>query len=354
MPFHPSIKLYESDRPMPWRDVAMMVIAMVGPAVVAVWFLGRPGAIAFVAAMPACLAAQDAGVRVSVLVTLVMGMTGLLSLGQPDMALLVAPLLGLMVGICGSFGYARAAIRGLLTWPIFTSSIIEHQSPTLLFLVFILAMLWAQTVTWAFGKADSNGGEDAESAEYAGVFGVVLAVGMSLSVWVGSRYFGNHGFWFPLTFVILVLPPHGQLFSRTLKRTIGTVIGTTIALCIAWVSDATWLMMSLGVLCLVFGFRMLPRNYTIFTVLLTIAVLEVLALVSSVDRLAYERVGTMGAAAAMTLALGLIGWVVLKVAAPGALESLQESGGEGDDDSGAPELGGERRRDSRASATRAG
>ncbi len=349
MPFRPSIRLYESDSPMPWRSVAMMMTAMVVPAVVAVSLLGRPGAIAFVAAMPACLSAQDAGVRVSVLVTLVMGMTGLLALGQPDMALVVAPLLGLMVGICGSFGYARAAIRGLLTWPIFTSSIIEHQSQTLLFAVFILAMLWAQAVTWAFGKTGSNGGENPESREYAGVFGIVLAVGMTLSVWVGNAYFGSHGFWFPLTFVILVLPPHGQLFSRTVKRTVGTVLGTGIALGVAWASDAAWLTTALGALCLVFGFRMLPRNYTIFTALLTIAVLEILALVSDVDRLAYERIGTMGAAAAMTIALGVIGWSILRVAAPGALEALQQAdGGE------APELEGERRLDSLASASRAG
>jgi len=208
-------------------------------------------------------------------------------------------------------------------------------------------MLWAQGVTWAFGEAGSNGTEEAESAEYAGVFGVVLAVGMTLSVWVGSRYFGDHGFWFPLTFVILVLPPHGQLFSRTAKRTAGTVIGTAIALGVAWIGDAVWLTVSLGAVCLVLGFRMLPRNYTLFTTLLTVAVLEVLALVSDVDGLAVERVGTMGAAAAMTVVLGLAGWAVLRLAAPGALEALQET-------EPAPPLGGQRRRDSHASATRPG
>ncbi len=342
-----AIGLTESERPMPWRKVAMMIVAMVLPAVVAVALLGRPGAVAFVAAMPACLATQDANVKVSVLVTLVMGMTGLLSLGQPDMALIVAPLLGLMVGICGSFGYARAAIRGLLTWPIFTSAILEGRPDTELFAVFICAMLWAQGVTWAFGEAGSNGTEATESAEYAGVFGIVLAVGMTLSVWVGGEYFGSHGFWFPLTFVILVLPPHGQLFSRTVKRTVGTLAGTAVALGAAWVSDAMWLTTTLGAISLVLGFRMLPRNYTLFTALLTIAVLEVLAIVSDVDRLAIERVGTMGAAAAMTIALGVIGWAVLRVAAPGALEALQAGGS-------APDIGGQRRSDSRASASRPG
>lgn len=347
MPIRLPIDFTEGDSPMPWRKVAMMVLAMVLPAVVAVSLLGRAGAIAFVAAMPACLAAQDASVKVSVLVTLVMGMTGLLSLGQPDMTLIVAPLLGLMVGICGSFAHARAAIRGLLTWPIFTSSIIDHPSQPLLFAVFIAAMLWAQAVTWAFGEIGSTGTEDAESAEYAGVFGVVLAVGLTASVWIGGKYFGDHGFWFPLTFVILVLPPHGHLFSRTAKRTLGTVIGTVIALGLAWFADAPWLTVTIGAVCLVLGFRMLPRNYTLFTTLLTVAVLEVLALVSQVDRLAVERIVTMAAAAAMTIALGLAGWAVLRVLAPGALEALQQPERE-------PGIGGQRRLDSRASAIRPG
>lgn len=333
---------------MPWRSVSMMLVAMVVPAVVAVALLGRPGAVAFVAAMPACLAAQDGGVKVSVLVTLVMGMTGLLSLGQPDMALVVAPLLGLMVGICGSFGYARPAIRGLFTWPIFTSSILSGTEPTLLFAVFILAMLWAQAVTWAFGETRSNGVEDRESEEYAGVFGAVLAVGLTVSVWFGTEYFGAHGFWFPLTFVVLVLPPHGQLFSRTLKRTVGTIMGTAVAVGAAVLTDVTWVLVTLGAVCLVFGFRMLPRNYTIFTALLTVAVLEVLALVSEVDRLAYERVGTMGAAAALTIVLGLAGWAALRAFAPRALEALQDAGG------AEPEIGGQRRLDSRASSSRPG
>lgn len=339
--------LFESPDPMPWRDVVMMLLAMVAPAIVAVSILGRTGTIAFIAAMPACLAAQDAGVRVSLLVTLVMGMAGLLSLGTPEMALLVAPFLGLMVGVCGSFGLAKPAIRGLLTWPIFTSTIIGDENLPLIFAVFLLGMVWSQGVVWAFGKTASNPREDAESNPYALVFGVALAVGITASVWVGQRYFGDHGFWFPLTFVILVLPPHGQLFARTAKRTVGTVIGTAIALGVAWVTDATWVMIVLGAACLALGFRMLPHNYTVFTTLLTVAVLEVLALVSEVDQLALERVGTMGAAAGMTVALGLIGYVILRLVAPGAIDALLE------DDDDEP-LQGQRRKDSHASATRAG
>ena len=339
---------FESDGPMPWRKVTMMILAMVVPAVVAVSIMGRPGAVAFVAAMPACLAAQDAGIKVSFLVTLVMGMAGILSLGQPEMALIVAPLLGFMAGICGSFGMAKPAIRGLLTWPIFTSPILDTPNIPPLFLVFILAMLWAQLMVWAFGETRSTGTEDRESEPYAMVFGLALAVGLSLSVWVGNRYFGEHGFWFPLTFVILVLPPHGQLFRRTVKRTVGTVIGTGLALGAHAMTEQVWVMVALGAGCLILGFRMLPWNYTVFTTLLTVAVLEVLALASDVDDLALERVGTMAAAAGMTVVLGLLGWAFLRVFFPDALEALQTAAIED------PPLEGQRRRDSAASASRWG
>ena len=344
----PKSWLFESDAPMPWRKVAMMILAMVLPAVIAVTFMGRTGAIAFVAAMPACLAAQDAGLKVSLLVTLVMGMAGLLSLGTPEMSLLVAPFLGLMVGICGSFGLAKAAIRGLLTWPIFTSPIIDNGNLPMLFAVFVGAMLWAQVVVWLFGETCSTGTEDRESEQYAMVFGIALAVGLTASVWTGQRYFGSHGFWFPLTFVILVLPPHGQLFSRTTKRTLGTVIGTAVAIGLAALTSSTWIMVAVGALCLALGFRMLPYSYTVFTTLLTVAVLEVLALVSQVNQLAIERVGTMAAAAGMTFALGALGFLILRLTKPEALRALQETGIED------VPLGGDRRKDSAASATRVG
>ena len=78
------------------------------------------------------------------------------------------------------------------------------------------------------------------------------------------------------------------------------------------------------------------------------AVLEVLALVSAVDQLAFERIGTMAAAAGLTLTLGLLGGAILRLVEPKALSALQETGVED------PPIAGQRRRDSRASASRAG
>ena len=192
--------------------------------------------------------------------------------------------------------------------------------------LFIGGLVWALGITWAFGEDATGDDPNPDSQPYALIFGAMLAAGLMLSVWIGGRYFGPHGFWFPLTFVVLCVPPHGDVFSKTLRRTLGTVLGTIIAIAIAAVSEATWLTATVGILALPIGFRFLPSNYTLFTTLLTVSVLELLALVSDVSTLAVERLVTMAAAAAMTVALGLFGIGVLKRFAPDALEALQDGG----------------------------
>ncbi|WP_170133836.1 FUSC family protein [Palleronia aestuarii] len=309
--------------PMPWATVAITCAAIAVPPLVAILTMGRVGAVAFLASLPAHLAAKDEGVPLGALVTLFIGMAGILSLGDPEMALIVAPLLGMMAGICGHFGFARPAIRGLITWTVFTAPIISPDDKPLLLLLYIAAMAWSLAVTRIFGQTHTTGEEEPERDEYALVFGTVMAVGLFLSVFVGGRFFGEHGFWFPLTFVVLCLPPHGELFSRTMKRTIGTVLGTAVAFGIALISHAPWLVLTVGALSLPLAFRFLPSNYTIFTALLTVSVLELLALASEFNQLAMERLTTMGAAAVMTLALGALGAGCLWLWKPDTIRALQ-------------------------------
>ncbi len=317
--------MFEGGDPMPWKSVAVTTLAVAAPPAVAVLLFGRMGAVAFIAALPAHLAAKDEGTLPAALVTMVLGMAGLLSLGSPQMALIVAPVLGIMAGICGLYGLSRPVLRALITWTVFTSPIMPPDQKPLLFAIFLAAMIWALGVTKVLGQNRTTGGEDRESEEYAMVFGAILAGGLAASVYVGNRFFGVHGFWFPLTFVVLCIPPHGTLFSRTAKRTLGTLLGTAVAMGVAWASDATWLTVVLGLASLPLAFRTLPWNYTLFTAFLTLSVLEVLALVSDVNTLALERVSTMAAAAILTLALGGLGALVLWLVRPDALKALQES-----------------------------
>ena len=310
--------------PMPWRTVAVTCLSVMVPPIVAVLIFGRVGAVAFIATLAAHLAAKDSGVLIGGLVTVVMGFAGLLTVGAPAMALMIAPTLGIMAGVAGFYGFALPVMRALITWTVFTGTIFPADDKPVMFGIFLVAMLWALGVSKLFGETGNNDPEETDSEAYALVFGAMLAAGLAISVWIGGHWFGNHGFWFPLTFVVLCVPPHGRLFGRTVKRTVGTLLGTIIALGFAWLSDATWLMIALGAICLPLGFRVLPANYTLFTALLTVSVLEVLALVSDVDTLAWERVATMGAAAVMTAVLAGVGLLGLWLIRPEAIKALQD------------------------------
>lgn len=314
----------DGDDPMPWKTVAVTCAATMLPPIAGVLIFGRIGAVAFIATLASFLAAKDKGVLPAALVTLVMGFAGLLTVGDPAMGLMIAPTLGIMAGICGYYGFALPVMRALITWTVFTSPIFPADQKPLMFAIFIAAMIWALTLAWLFHETGSNEPEERDSEEYALIFGAMLAVGLGVSVYVGGHYFGDHGFWFPLTFVVLCIPPHGRLFGRTLKRTVGTLLGTAIALAIAWVSEATWLLILVGAVSLPLAFRALPASYTLFTTFLTIAVLEVLALVSDVDTLAWERIATMGLAAVMTAVLAGVGLFALWFLKPEAIKALQQ------------------------------
>ena len=316
--------LVSNGDPMPWKTVAVTCSATMLPPIAGVLIFGRVGAVAFIATLASFLAAKDKGVLPAALVTLVMGFAGLLTVGDPVMGLMIAPILGIMAGICGYYGFALPVMRTLITWTVFTSPIFPADQKPLMFAIFVGAMIWSLGVAWLFHESDTNDPEEPNSEEYALVFGAMLAVGLGLSVYVGGRYFGNHGFWFPLTFVVLCIPPHGRLFGRTMKRTIGTLLGTAVALAIAWVSDATWLRILVGAVSMPLAFRAVPHNYMLFTTFLTVAVLEVLALVSDVGNLAWERVATMGLAAIMTFGLASIGLLGLWLLRPEAIKALQE------------------------------
>ncbi|MHA6343929.1 FUSC family protein [Roseivivax sp. CAU 1761] len=316
--------LADGAAPMPWRKVAGVLLAAVLPPVVAVAAFGPAGAVAFIAAMPAHLAAKESGIQVAVLVTLVTGIGGVLALGDPDMALLVAACLAAMTAIACHHGFARPCLRALFTWAVFTGPILPAEDKPLLLVLYVTAMVWSLGVTRAFGDAAEDGRGGRSTPAYSLIFGLALGIGLVVSVWVGGRYFGEHGFWFPLTFAVLWLPPFGQLFSRTMKRTLGTLLGTAAALALAWASGEGAAGTVLAVLALPFAFRMLPRSYLVFTALLTFVILEALALVSEVDRLAAERVTTMFAAAVMTLGLAATIAGALKLLAPDVLEEMLE------------------------------
>ena len=309
---------------MPWKAVAATMLAAALPPIVCGLLFGKLAIAALIASMSAHLAAKDVRPGTAGLIVFSTGLAGFVCLGQPDMTLLVAPMVGIAAASAGHYGFARPVIRGLIFWTIFTSALMPADRPEALFVVYCLSMAWSLGVTRLAGLSATMAPEEAVSGQYSAVFGVVFATGLASSVYVGSRYFGAHGFWFPLTFVALCLPPHGQLFSRTLQRGVGTVVGTLMLFGLGQLTANPWWLAPIGVVALPLGFRILPMSYTGFITCLTITVLAFLNIATDIDTLAFERLATMGAAAVMMAPLAALGAVALWLIKPEALRALQE------------------------------
>ncbi|MBO0902352.1 FUSC family protein [Jiella sonneratiae] len=313
-----------SGQPMPWKAVAATMIAAALPPVVCGFLFGKLAIAALIAAMSAHLASKDVRSGSAGLIVFATGLAGFVCLGNRDMTLLVAPMVGIAAATAGHYGFARPVVRGLIFWTIFTSSLMPADRPEALFLVYCLSMIWSLVVTRLAGLAATLPPEEATSSHYSAVFGAVFATGLVISVYVGQRHFGAHGFWFPLTFVALCLPPHGQLFSRTWQRGVGTVLGTLALLAVAAITTDPWWIAPIGLVTLPLGFRILPMSYTGFIACLTVTVLAFLNIATPFETLAFERLATMGAAAAMMVPLAALGALALWLVRPQALKALQE------------------------------
>ncbi|MBP0614994.1 FUSC family protein [Jiella mangrovi] len=316
-----------SGDPMPWKAVGATLLAAALPPVICGVFFGKLAIAALIASMSAHLAAKDVRTGSAGLIVFSTGLAGFVCLGRPEMTLLVAPMVGIAAATAGHYGFAKPVIRGLIFWTIFTSQLIPTDQPEAMFLVYCLSMLWSLRVTHLAGLAATIAPEEPASSQYSAIFAAVLAVGLAISVYVGQRHLGAHGFWFPLTFVALCLPPHGQLFSRTWQRAIGTIVGTLVVFLAGLVTTDPWWIAPLGVVALPLGFRILPQSYTGFITCLTITVLAFLNIATPIDTLAFERLATMGLAALMTGVLAAIGALVLWFVKPEALRSLTKDGG---------------------------
>ncbi|ETW13686.1 hypothetical protein ATO8_06636 [Roseivivax marinus] len=316
----------DGDSPMPWMGVLTILCAVVAPTVLAVSFLGQLGAAVFVASMPAHLAAKQSGVSVAIAVTIITGLGGVLALGSLEMALVVSVVLSGLTALAFRHGLAQPCLRALFTWTVFTGPIMPADEKPLVLILYCAAVVWSVWVTRAL-KQEADAEDRQESSQtYSALFGVLLGVGLLISIYVGARFFGSHGFWFPLTFVILWIPPFGNLFSRTAKRTAGTVAGVVLALILGLLVEEVWIRALIALAMVPVAFRLLPVSYVTFTALLTLVILEALSLVADMNALAGERLLSMFAAAVMALVLGAIGLGLLRWIKPEAMDELMQGG----------------------------
>ena len=312
----------DGPRLMPWADVGIMLLAVLVPPLVAVPAFGLAGMAAFAAAMPAHVASREGGAPVALLATMSTGLGGMLALGDPMMALMVAACLSAMTAIAAHHRLARPAMRALLTWTIFTSPLIPSDNMPLLLALYLAGMVWSVCVTTLLRRAQTPEPLQRQSRVYSFTFGAVFGTGLTLAVWLGQHLFGSHGFWLPLTFVILSMPPYGALFSRSLKRTLATLCGALASVALTFVALPQWVTAALVLTVFPVAFRFIPRSAFLGTALLTFTILEALSMVSDISILAAERVESVLLASALTLLMGAVAAGVLAVLKPAALRQI--------------------------------
>lgn len=99
-----------------------------------------------------------------------------------------------------------------------------------------------------------------------------LRVGLTtaLAVWVSTRFFPSHNYWVTITVLVVMQPYTGSTFLKLLQRVLGTVVGGLLAVLVA-----SWLHNPTALLVLVFFtaatcVAVIPLNYGLYTVFLTL------------------------------------------------------------------------------------
>lgn len=296
--------------------VPIFVTFLIAPHLAAVPFLG---------ALAMIIGIRGSGFRVACLAMLVGGGAVVLVLRFEPWAPLIAAGLAL---IAAGFGYARHArpmIVVCLTWSVFTGKIIPTGDP-----LEVLAFYWggaafALCVGWLAGVAHSFPAEDSRSRADALVLGVLFAAGFAFATWFGGAWFGelgDHGYFFPLAFAFLCLPPHSQFFGNTIKRCLGTALGWLVSIGLLALSLPPWASIVLGIGCYVMFQWLISWSKLVSMVFLTIAIIVMISLVAPGQPIATERLDAVLAAAAMAMGLALLAVLVLRVLSPKALREL--------------------------------
>ncbi|GGG76777.1 hypothetical protein GCM10011415_26970 [Salipiger pallidus] len=296
----------------------MMLAVPVAP-LIAVSIFGPVGMAAFAAAMPAHLASKEGGAPVALLATLTTGLGGMVAIGNPVMALMVAGCLAVMTAIAAHHRLARPAMRAVLTWCLFTSPLLPSDDLPLLFALYLAGMIWSIAVTAIASRIKEPEAQGRQSRTYSFTFGAVFGIGLVATVWAGQHFFGEHGFWLPLTFVIMALPPYGGILGRSIKRVLATVLGTLMALGVSALALPSFGVIALALAAFPLAFRFIPRSNFTGVTLLTFTIVEGLSLISDIDMLALDRVETAILASVMTFGLWLLASGALLLLKPKAM-----------------------------------
>lgn len=106
-----------------------------------------------------------------------------------------------------------------------------------------------------------------------------------------------HGYWLPLTTVIVLQPDYGSTRQRALQRSLGTLVGSVAASFLLWLQP-TPVLLTVAIAALTFGFGFfVKRNYAVAVIFITLIVVllteahETVTLAFTAERLASTVAG---------------------------------------------------------------
>ncbi|NIZ14141.1 FUSC family protein, partial [Phaeobacter sp. HF9A] len=308
--------------PAPMRLALATTLAAFAPAIATAFLAPHLTAVPFLGALATITGIRGSGFRVASLALLVGGGAVILVQLFSDWAPMLAALLALAAAIFGRFGHARPMMVVCVTWSVFTGQIIPTNEPALVLACYWGGALFAMAVAWLSHAAYSFTAEGDRSHAHALVLGVLFASGFAFATWFGRHYFselGAHGYFFPLAFAFLCLPPHSQFFGNTIKRCIGTVLGWLVSIGLLALSLPTWASIVLGLSCYVMFQWLISWSKLVSMAVMTIAIILLIGVFAPGQPIATERLDAVLAAAAMAFVLAFVAVVVLRAISPKAL-----------------------------------
>ncbi|MGO3811341.1 FUSC family protein [Mesonia sp.] len=105
-----------------------------------------------------------------------------------------------------------------------------------------------------------------------------LALLMVIGVFIGNYFQVQNSYWILLTLIVILRPSYGLTKERSKHRIIGTLIGGAVAFIIVLFVQNPLVFMILGVICLIFAFSMIQKNYVGAAAFITLNVVFIYAL----------------------------------------------------------------------------
>lgn len=171
----------------------------------------------------------------------------------------------------------------------------------------VLSGIWGSAIGALIGRRVSMPALNPLPAKRAQWYAVLMAVTLGIAMWFVSHFQWQHGgAWMLLTMLIVIQPYVQDTWRKGLQRVLGTILGFSIVMVIAELttSELALGLFALGFLAVAMYVQLIAHKpYWIYATLLTPGIVIAESIGSSVDALAFARLGFTLAGAAVAFGI---------------------------------------------------